>query len=128
MRTATFRAHIANSKLPQYCREIDSDCPLDRWISFAVKVLRDGGVETFESCQGGPDHSFPEPTVRFFGNSTDGLRAVAVAAAYGLPVRSVRRFWSMIDGELTGPQWEMTFAPLSALQRRQRDAERARLI
>ncbi len=25
--------------------------------------LRSGGIETFESCQGGPGHSFPDPTV-----------------------------------------------------------------
>ncbi len=28
-----------------------------------VEVLRAAGVETFESCEGGAGHSYPEPTV-----------------------------------------------------------------
>src|SRR5437762_4417986 len=88
--------------------------PLDRVISYAVKVLRDAGIETYESCEGGDGHAFPEPTVRFFGASGEGLRAVAVAFQFGLPVSELRRFWSVIEGELRGPNWEMTFhrAPL----------------
>lgn len=127
MHIAAFKAHLA-SDLPGYCRELDPDSPLDRWISFAVKVLRDHGVETFESCQGGAAHAFPEPTVRFHGNSVEGMRAASIAISYGLPVHAVRRAWCVIDGELTGPQWEITFAPLSALKRRQRDAELAGMI
>lgn len=101
--------------------------PLDRKISYAVKVLRDAGVETFESCEGGEGHAFLEPTVRFFGGSAEGLRAVAVALQHGLPVGEVRRFWSVIAGELTGPQWEITFRkdPLVEVQE---EAERAGLM
>ena len=101
--------------------------PLDRFISYAVKVLRDGHVETFESCEGGEGHAFSEPTIRFFGNSAEGLRAVAVALQHGLPVGELRRVWAVITGELTGPQWEMTFIrePLVQLQS---EAERAGLL
>jgi hypothetical protein len=82
---------------------------LDRGISYAVKVLRDEGIETFESCEGGEGHCFPEPVVRFHGNQYAGLLAVSVALNHGLPVYHLRRAWRIIDGELEGPFWEVTF-------------------
>ena len=30
-------------------------------------ILRENGVETVESCQGGAGHAFPEPTIKFSG-------------------------------------------------------------
>src|SRR5437016_5921309 len=113
---------------PAYNREVGGDLPLDRWISYAVKVLRDAGIETYESCQGGEGHSFPEPTVRFFGGRGEGYRAVSAAMTFGLPVFALRRFWSIEDGELNGPRWEMTFYPLDRLVAVQRSAEESRLI
>lgn len=113
---------------PAYNREVGGDLPLDRWISYAVKVLRDAGIETYESCQGGTGHAFPEPTVRFFGGRSEGLRAVAAAMTFGLPVFALRRFWSVLEGELNGPHWEMTFYPLDRLMTVQRDAETSGLI
>ena len=111
-----------------YARSVDPYNPLDRWISFAVKVLREAGIATYESCQGGPCHAYPEPTVRFHGTYADGFKAFAAAMTYGLPVSSLRRFWSITNGELTGPYWELTFGPLSALKRRQCAAERAAVL
>lgn len=102
--------------------------PLDRWIGYAVKVLRDAGIETYESCQGGPGHAFKEPTIRFHGQRGVGFRAVSVALDYGLPVFSIRRCWTVRGGELHGPYWEMTFHPLSALVSLQREAERSGAI
>lgn len=127
MNAATLRAHVDNPHLPAYCREMDKRCPLDRWISYAVKVLRDAGVETYESCEGGRGHSFPEPTVRFCGNQTAGFKALSVAGDFGLPVASLRRFWSVNDGEPVGPDWEMTFVR-TRLVRLQLQAERNGLI
>lgn len=83
--------------------------PLDAGIAYAVHVLRDGGIETYESCEGGSGHVFPEPTVRFHGGPGEGFRAYGVAVMYGLPVRSLNRIWTVDDGELTGPVWEMIF-------------------
>ena len=71
-------------------------------------LLQAHGIETFESCEGGKGHSFSEPTIRFFGNQFEGLRAVSVALANGLRVVELRRYWVVLDGELNGPQWEMT--------------------
>jgi hypothetical protein len=121
------RRHMADKTLPAFCRLIDPEAPLDRGISYAVKILRENGVETFESCQGGPGHSFAEPTVRFHGEQGEGYRAVAVALQAALPVAALRRVWRVLDGELEGPAWEMTFSrgPLTQVQRR---AERSGLL
>lgn len=85
------------------------DMKLDEGIRRFVLILRRDGVETFESCEGGPGHAMPEPTVSFWGNNGAGFKALSVAMTYGLPVLSLRRAWRMDDGELTGPWWEMTF-------------------
>lgn len=85
------------------------DPPLDEGIREVVQTLAAGGVETFESCQGGPGHAYPEPTVRFHGDRAEGFRAYAVALRAGLPVVALRRVWPALDGELTGPWWELTF-------------------
>jgi hypothetical protein len=92
-------------------RELIFEPPLDDGICEIVLVLASNGVETFESCEGGPGHSFPEPTVRFEGSSGEGLRALSVALDHGLPVARLRRTWGIIDGLLHGPWWEMTFWP-----------------
>ena len=62
---------------------------LDPGIAAYVDALRDAGVETFESCEGGSGHAYPEPTVRFGGGPGEGFRALAVA--YNAASRS-RRF------------------------------------
>src|SRR5438094_8459268 len=63
------------------------DPPLDSGIASAVEVLTSAGVETFESCEGGHGHAYPEPTVRFHGDHSEGLRALAIAMRASLPVR-----------------------------------------
>lgn len=83
--------------------------PLDPGIEHIVKMLRAGGVETIESCQGGEGHSYPEPTVCFCGGASEGFRALAWALEHGLRVNGLRRVWSVIDGAPTGPEWQLTF-------------------
>jgi hypothetical protein len=92
-------------------RELHFEPPLDEGIREIVITLLENGVEAFESCEGGRGHSFPEPTVRFEGSSSEGLRALSVALENGLPVASLRRAWGLIDGSIHGPWWEMTFWP-----------------
>ena len=82
---------------------------LDPGIRYFVRVLYEHGVETFESCESGDGHCFPEPTIRFHGGHSAGYRAVAIALEHGLPVSALRRDWRVIDGELVGPYWELTF-------------------
>lgn len=85
--------------------------PLDPGIAPAVEALRAAGVETFESCDGGEGHAYPEPTVRFHGDRAEGLRALSVALRAGLPVYNLHRVWRIEDGEPTGPWWELVFLP-----------------
>ena len=74
-----------------------------------MRVLWENGVETFESCEGGNGHPFPEPTVRFHGGQAEGFRALSIAIQHGLKVSALRRYYAVIDGEPHGPHWEMTF-------------------
>lgn len=82
---------------------------MDNGIKEAVVLLREHGVETFESCEGGRGHAFPEPTVRFHGDKAEGFRALSVAIQHGLRVDQLRRYYQMQDGEPAGPYWELTF-------------------
>ena len=83
---------------------------LDAGIEPFVRLLQSHSIETFESCEGGPGHAFPEPTIRFHGGQSQGLLAAYIALTFGpLPIRALRRAWRMTEGELTGPDWEMTF-------------------
>jgi hypothetical protein len=88
---------------------------LDPGIEHAVRLLNLHGIYTVESCQGGPGHSYPEPTVRFNGEYAEGFRALAVALANGLKVSELRRtYWMQKEGiaaELHGPWWELVFTP-----------------
>ena len=85
------------------------DLELDPGIRRYVLILRQGGIETFESCQGGEGHAFPEPTIKFYGNNWEGFKALSVALTNGLPVLSVRLVWDINDGLPQGPWWEMNF-------------------
>lgn len=83
---------------------------LDRGIRRTVEILDAAGVETFESCQGGAGHAFPQPTVRFHGSLGAGWHALSVCFNNGLPVRELRRVWDILDGHVpTGPYWEVVF-------------------
>lgn len=89
------------------------DPPLDKGIERAVVTLCEAGVDTFESCEGGKGHAYPEPTVRFRGSDRDAQKALDAAMSQRLPVAELRKTWPMIDGRRTGPWWEMTFVSIS---------------
>lgn len=84
---------------------------IDKGIVRAVDILSKGGVETFESCEGGIGHSYPEPTIRFHGSVAAGWHAVGLCLDNGLPVSELRRVWDILDGSYpTGPHWEIVFS------------------
>jgi len=95
--------------LAAWASEICPGAPIDLGIVHAVKVLRDAGVETFESCESGDGHAYPAPTVRFHGDRCDGWRALAAVQRQQLPAIQVQRVWPLNDGEPTGPYWEIVF-------------------
>jgi hypothetical protein len=100
-----------DSETIQRARDLYFEPPLDEGIREIVETLIAGGIETYESCDGGEGHAYAEPTVRFEGDLSEGPRAVSVALANGLPVKMLRRAWSIRSGMLHGPWWEMTFIP-----------------
>ena len=113
---------ILTTTAPELHEQIDAiEASLDPPIAPIVRVLMENGVETFESCQGGEGHAYPEPTVRFCGEKASGYHALAVALEHGLNVLHLRRVWPIIDGEPTGPYWEMVFllnrTPVAAHER-----------
>jgi hypothetical protein len=81
----------------------------DHGIRRAVKILRENGIETCQSCEGGPGHAYPEPTVDFRGSYAAGFRAVSICLDNGLPIADLRRVWSVWTGEPEGPIWQLTF-------------------
>src|SRR5579862_5042222 len=86
---------------------------LDAGIAAAVRVLRAAGIETYESCEGGPGHTYPEPAVRFHGQRYEGFRALSAALLgsdeIGLRLYALRRVWTIEDGEPVGPRWELVW-------------------
>lgn len=94
---------------------------LDPGIAPWVEILRNHGVETYESCQGGPDpdrpargghaggHAYPEPTIAFHGGPAAGTKAYSIAKQHGMPISELRRVWKEEDHELVGPKWEIVF-------------------
>lgn len=101
---------------------------LDPRIALFVDVLDAAGIETFESCQGTEGHGFLEPTVRFYGDNSEGLRALAVAVQRELPVSELRRYWQVSRaGEPEGPHWELTFREPAPIYRPCRAADRPSL-
>lgn len=85
------------------------DLPLDKGIAPFVKILADAGIETYESCEGGEGHPFTEPTICFYGDHSEGFKALAIALQHALPVFEIRRFWSIEDLQPVGPNWAITF-------------------
>ena len=82
---------------------------LDPGIRETVRILREHGVETTESCEGTPGHCYAEPTVCFNGTHAAGWHALAVCLDHGLRVYSLQRYWDCLDGEVHGPEWRLVF-------------------
>jgi len=82
---------------------------LDLGIARAVRILREADLHTIESCEGGPDHSYPEPTVKFSGTPACGWKAAAQLMYRGLPIKRLGQVWTFEYGLPTGPDWIVTF-------------------
>lgn len=67
---------------------------LDRGIEKAVMILRESGINTIESCEGGAGQAFPDPTIVFTGGKAEGYKALSVALHHGLAVVQLRRVWA----------------------------------
>ncbi len=85
-----------------------ADPNLESGVKDAVIVLINNGIFTYESCQGGDKgHLYKEPTIRFNGDRTEGMKAYHILVSNGFSVVSISRIWINVDEELTGPNWEI---------------------
>lgn len=88
---------------------------LDDGIKKAVFLLMDYGFETFESCEGSEGHCYSEPTVRFFGDEFDLIRAWEICSLHGLRVFEAKRVFRktpLYDKEeinIKGLSWDKPF-------------------
>lgn len=82
---------------------------LDSGIRRIVQILRENGVETWQSCEGGMGHPVLLPTVWFNGMWHEGYRAYSIALRHKMPVFELSRTHQVLDGELGEPTWCMTF-------------------
>lgn len=98
---------------------------VDEWIRPAVIILNKHGFKTFESCQGGEGHCYPQPTIRFEGSEFDCIRAYEICELYKLPVYEVKRVFrktSVYRDEKTtavhllGEAWETPFNEVTFLK------------
>lgn len=66
---------------------------IDEGIIEAVQVLNKHGFITWESCQGGDGHCFELPTVRFWGNEFDLIRACRICENYDFKLYQANRVY-----------------------------------
>jgi hypothetical protein len=83
------------------------DADLDALIAPAVLYLREHGVDTFASCQGGEDHGHVMPCIIFHGDEHAGLWAVWLLERAGFRVWSLHRVWDLDHGLPRQPFWEV---------------------
>ena len=87
---------------------------IDPLILPAVEILNRHGFDTFESCQGGEGHCYPEPTVRFNGSEFDLIRAYEICKCYNLTVLAAKRVFRKTevyknDATSIGIVWDNPF-------------------
>ena len=82
---------------------------LDPEIEWMVNLLREEGIETIYSCQGGEGHLEDSPMIQFEGAIGDQWHALAVCDHWGLPLLQIKQSWSIYDGQPHGPKWELWF-------------------
>jgi len=70
---------------------------IDDGIKKAVIILRENDFETFASCQGGEGHCYEDPTIRFYGNEFDLIRAWETCTLNGLEVFEAKRVFRKVD-------------------------------
>jgi hypothetical protein len=104
--------------------KIELPSNIDPLILPVVQILNEHGFKTFESCQGGKGHCYPEPTVRFEGSEFDLIRAYEVCNLYKLQVYEAKRVYRKtpiyINEETPnisniGEVWESPFNELTFL-------------
>jgi len=95
--------------VPEGLPELDWD-DLDVGIRDRVRILRDAGVPTVQSCQGGTGHPYAYPTIEFAGTLATALKALAVALEHGMRIAKLKAVYSLLEPGLpSGPTWQLEF-------------------
>jgi hypothetical protein len=97
------------AELREYAASVCPSLPLDLGIVRAVRVLRESGFHTIESCQGGDGHCYPEPTIEFEASRGGGWHALGLLMDFGFPIKRIGQLWTMTEGMPAGPVWHVTF-------------------
>lgn len=84
---------------------------LDPGIAAPVRLLREHGVDTTTSCEGGPGHHETEPVIEFDGDEAEARKAWDLLAAHGHKVRLLQRVsWYCPEcDEFSEPVWQLIF-------------------
>lgn len=91
-----------------WAREHFGSEALDRGIIRPVRILKEDGVETCQSCEGGDGHCYEYPSVDILGQP---WRALDLCNTYGLPVHTVSHQFSIREGEPVENVWRLEFSP-----------------
>lgn len=84
---------------------------LDEYVREPVYLLQQHGILTHQSCQGGPGHSYDEPTIDFAARPIpgEGFKALAVLIEFGYKVTSLLRVYDVENAEVVESYWRITF-------------------
>ena len=80
---------------------------LDQRIRRPVRALHDFGIDTIDSCEGGPGHMRSVPTIRFRGDETVARYAIAALAWWGYACVELRKCWLLFPDTRPGAEWEV---------------------
>ncbi len=84
---------------------------VDKGISRYVDIFLNNGIETYQSCQGGPGHCYSMPTIEFYGNIGTGWKVLQICLDFELPIVMLSQFWDIKDNQPIGPYWRVEFKP-----------------
>ena len=79
-----------------------------------LRILNENGIKTFESCQGGIEHAFGKPTIRFHGNYDTAMKVMNLCNQHNFSINYFRKYYvyeSPYENiyEFKGPRWEVIF-------------------
>ncbi len=82
---------------------------IDAGVRHAVRVLNCRGVETQQSCEGGPGHAYDRPTIDCRARADDaaGFAALSALVDYGYDVESVALHWEVLHGRPYEIMWRV---------------------
>lgn len=66
---------------------------LEPKIAPVVHTLREWGIDTLYSCEGGDGHACSTPTVEFKGDEQQAFQALALVYRMGYRVWALRKVW-----------------------------------